>query len=73
MECDNDGCIDGWLYTQMRGRLMVFPTGQRCPKCMQRLEAEREKTITRDALGQRVPPADGEPLDLMGGPYWMGE
>ena len=34
--CPGDGvfsCLDGWLYSSMPGRMMVFPTNKKCPTC----------------------------------------
>jgi hypothetical protein len=26
-------CVDGWLYSQMSGRMMIFPANRKCPVC----------------------------------------
>jgi len=33
-------CIGGWLYSQMSGRMMVFPANKRCPVCNPHYEIE---------------------------------
>lgn len=30
---DGLSCIDGWLYSSMPGRMMIFPANKKCPTC----------------------------------------